>query len=400
MNGMALCAGDGGLELGIGLAVPEYRCVVAVEGEAHAAATLVRRMAQAALDDCPLWDDARTFDGRPWRPVVDIVSGGYPCQGESVAGKRGGKHDPRWLWPSFRRIVGEVEPEWCFFENVPGHLSLGFEAVADDLRAMGYAVAAGLFTAEEVGATHRRERVFILAHADRFGSEPLRHGARELQRREEGRGEATERRGVDVADADLGVGHVPGVAPSTRFDPQPCPGPETDNVGEPGGCRPALADPRRPRPSGRPMRGGDGREECTAAQRVRGDAVVDPASLGRREGRAEPELRGGGRAVADPGRGLPAFPPGPADLESWRIVLKSRPDVEPARRKPGRRILKQAQRYLEARTEEEKASFKPSVRRVAHGLADRVDRLRGCGNGVVPLEAAYAFRILRLAIED
>ena len=112
----------------------------------------------------PVWDDVATFDGRPWRGAVDIVAAGYPCQPFSVAGRRLAAADPRHLWPHVARIVGEVEPPFVFLENVAHHLRLGFPEVAGDLVGMGYRLAAGLFTAAEVGAPHRRERLFILAH--------------------------------------------------------------------------------------------------------------------------------------------------------------------------------------------------------------------------------------------
>jgi hypothetical protein len=82
-------------------------------------------------------------------------------------------------------------------------------------------------------------------------------------------------------------------------------------------------------------------------------------------------------------------------MDGWRRILAVRPDLAPAVAKPGKRLLKQCQRYLEARTEEKKAQFKPGVRRMAHGLASRVDRLRALGNGVIPLQAAYAYLTLR-----
>lgn len=124
-------------------------------------------MADAALDPAPVWDDVATFDGTPWRGKVHLVSGGYPCQPFSCAGHRRGKDDPRHLWPHIRRIVAEIEPEWCFFENVEGHLDLGAADVFQDLQGMGYSVKAGLFSALEVGASHLRRRLFILAHADK-----------------------------------------------------------------------------------------------------------------------------------------------------------------------------------------------------------------------------------------
>ena len=113
--------------------------------EAFAINYLVEAMEAECLAQAPVYTDLRTFDGRPWRGVVDCLTAGYPCQPFSVAGKRRGQDDPRHLWPHVARVVGEVEPAIVFLENVPGHLSLGFEQVARDLQAMGYGVAAGLF---------------------------------------------------------------------------------------------------------------------------------------------------------------------------------------------------------------------------------------------------------------
>jgi DNA (cytosine-5)-methyltransferase 1 len=161
--GLSLCSGAGGLDLGLAIAIPGYRAVGYVERETYPAATLVARMEDAALDQAVVWDDVGTFDGRPWRGVVDILSAGYPCQPFSVAGKRLGADDPRHLWPHVARIIGEVEPPFVFLENVAHHLRLGFPEVASGLVGMGYRLAAGLFTAAEVGAPHKRERLFILA---------------------------------------------------------------------------------------------------------------------------------------------------------------------------------------------------------------------------------------------
>jgi DNA (cytosine-5)-methyltransferase 1 len=165
-NVLSLCAGYGGLDLGLRVALGNTRTVCWVEWDAYPAALLAARIQDQALDDAPLWSDARTFDGRPWRGVVDCVVGGYPCQPFSVAGKRRGADDPRHLWPHIARIVGEVRPRFCFFENVRNHINLGLEQVRADLRGMGYRVEAGIFSAAEVGASHRRERLFILAHTE------------------------------------------------------------------------------------------------------------------------------------------------------------------------------------------------------------------------------------------
>ncbi|MFB2553325.1 DNA cytosine methyltransferase [Ensifer soli] len=166
LRGIALCAGVGGLELGLHIAEPGYRTVCFVEREVFPAVTLVARMEDKALDHAPVWDDVTTFDGRPWRGKVHLLTGGYPCQPFSFSGLRRGEDDPRHLWPHIRRIIRELDPEWCFFENVEGHLSLGAASVIADLRGMGFAVKAGLFSALETGASHIRRRLFIVAHAD------------------------------------------------------------------------------------------------------------------------------------------------------------------------------------------------------------------------------------------
>ncbi len=163
---MSLCSGVGGIELGFKLAVPSSRAICYIENEAFACGILKARMQDKILDQAPIWTDLRTFDGKPWRGKVDCLTGGYPCQPFSVAGKKLGEKDPRHLWPEIKRLISEIEPPICFFENVGGHLRLGFEQVANDLSELGYKVKAGLFTAQEVGAPHKRERLFILAYSD------------------------------------------------------------------------------------------------------------------------------------------------------------------------------------------------------------------------------------------
>ncbi len=161
IRGLALCAGAGGLELGVGLAEADLRVLCYVERDAPAAALLVGQMEAGRLAPAAVWDDLKTFDARPWRGAVDCVLAGYPCQPFSVAGKRRGAADPRHLWPHVARAVRDARPAHVFLENVSAHLRMGGFDVLRELREMGYDVAAGLFTAEEVGGAHRRERLFI-----------------------------------------------------------------------------------------------------------------------------------------------------------------------------------------------------------------------------------------------
>ena len=143
---------------------PDFRTVCYVEVEAFACANLVAKIEAGKLDAAPIWTDIKTFPAEIFRGKVHGITGGYPCQPFSHAGKRQGTDDERHLWPHIARIVQAVRPIWCFFENVAGHLTLGFPEVYRSLRDLGYSVEAGLFSASECGAPHRRERLFIMAY--------------------------------------------------------------------------------------------------------------------------------------------------------------------------------------------------------------------------------------------
>jgi len=177
VNGLALCSGIGGIDLGLRLALGQsYRTVCHVEREAYAAACLVARMEDQALDATPIWDDLLTFDGRPWRGVVDIVTAGFPCQPWSQSGRRLGLEDERWIWPDISRVIGEISPGVVLLENVPGLVRFGLREVLSDLASLGFNAEWDHFSACEMGATHTRERVFILAHSNgKHGSAWLRH---------------------------------------------------------------------------------------------------------------------------------------------------------------------------------------------------------------------------------
>jgi site-specific DNA-cytosine methylase len=164
--------------MGLMLAEPGYHTRAFVEWEEWPRAVLIAAQRAGYFAPAPIWDDLRSFDARPFRGAFDIVLAGYPCQPFSAAGKRGGADDPRHLWPDVARVIGECRPEWVFLENVPGHVTLGLETVLRELWGLGYAPAAGLFSAAEVGAPHQRLRIFILAHTDESASRhrPLQPG--------------------------------------------------------------------------------------------------------------------------------------------------------------------------------------------------------------------------------
>jgi len=166
---IGLCAGYGGIELGLQRAIPDLRTVALCEIEAFAISNLVAKMEAGFMDPAPIWPNLKTFPWSDFRDRVDILTGGYPCQPFSAAGQRKGKQDPRHLWPWIADGIRLLRPRICFFENVEGHISLGLSDVIEDLARMGYRTTWGIFSASEVGAPHQRKRVFILAYSSARG---------------------------------------------------------------------------------------------------------------------------------------------------------------------------------------------------------------------------------------
>lgn len=166
MNGLALCAGVGGLERGIESILPQARTVCYVEGETYPGSVLASKMEAGSLPKAPIWSNVRTFDGNKWSGKVSFISGGFPCQPYSTAGKQLAHKDPRDLWPDFARIIGEVRPHFIFLENVPNVVKWALPTVLKDLSEMGYDAAWCVVAASEVGAPHKRSRWFLFAHSN------------------------------------------------------------------------------------------------------------------------------------------------------------------------------------------------------------------------------------------
>lgn len=171
LNGLALCAGYAGLELALERVFPRYRTVCYVEGEAFAVQHLVKKMEEGRLDFAPIWSNVRTFDGKPWRGKVDFITGGFPCQPYSTAGKQMGEADSRDLWADFVRITGEVRPGFLFLENVPNVVKMRLDSIVLDLDKLGYHASWCVVAASDFGAPHQRKRWFLLAvsHASSIG---------------------------------------------------------------------------------------------------------------------------------------------------------------------------------------------------------------------------------------
>ena len=174
---LSLCAGYDGLGLALQRVWPTCRTVAYVEVEAFCVANLVAKMEEGQMAPAPIFTDLRAFDAKPFRGLVDIASGGFPCQPFSLAGQKFADQDPRHIFPDIIRTVRAIQPGLVLLENVSGILTAKLKGdewddpagtpvllhVLRSLERVGYKATAGVFTACEVGAPHERKRVFILA---------------------------------------------------------------------------------------------------------------------------------------------------------------------------------------------------------------------------------------------
>jgi DNA (cytosine-5)-methyltransferase 1 len=167
-----LFSGYGGFNLGLRLAGIPTRTVCYVEWDRYCQQVIQARIEDRHLDDAPIWDDIKSFDGIPWRGTVDILTAGFPCQPHSNAGLRKGEDDDRNLWPDTLRIIGEVGPGIVILENVPGIL-VGSDGrppyggtVVGELAEVGYDAEWRVVSAADAGAPHLRNRWWLLSHAN------------------------------------------------------------------------------------------------------------------------------------------------------------------------------------------------------------------------------------------
>jgi DNA (cytosine-5)-methyltransferase 1 len=332
---ISLFSGIGALDLAIGRVFPDARCLLYLEREIPSVATLAARMESGELDAAPVWSDVRTVPTNALRGRVDLVAGGFPCQDISLAGKGAGLGGERsGLFFDLMRVVRDVRPAYVFLENVSAITVRGLDAVLGTLAESGFDAEWGCLKASDVGATHSRDRWWLLAW-DR----------------------------EQLADASWG-----------GFGERR----QNDNARPYGGevwrhatrCCAAVADAIGGRYHGRASEPWGQAQRGTAVARP-GQAVGDADHAGL-EGRSLCGFRcpdeWPARTACRPSRDWPGFPPGPDDRDGWRDYLACDPDLAPA--------------------------IEPEVRRGVDGASTRVDRLRGLGNAVVPQQAEAALRAL------
>ena len=288
--------------------------------------------------DVARWRDIRTltkedFFARTGLRTVDIISGGFPCQPFSVAGKQKGREDDRYLWPEMRRVIAELEPRWVVGENVPGILRIAAKDVIEDLESMGYHVLLLDFEAAAVGAFHRRERIAFVANRDGMRKQPASGS------RPEG-GDRPCDSGSHVADTYCRQLRNDGKNGRTLDREEH----EAANAGDAGGTEAVDSDRKSKR-----------------LQRIRASRIkISRARLKTRESQGLCHVR------YSTGKRLP----------QW------------TNREMGRQCrVKESERPMRWPAE-------PDVGRVAHGVPHRVDRIKGLGNAVCPPQFYPIFRAI------
>lgn len=289
--------------------------------------------------DVPRWRDIRTLGGDSFYEstgmrTVDVVSGGFPCQPFSVAGKRRGSDDDRYLWPEMLRVIEEIRPTWVVGENVAGIVSMALDTVLSDLERQGYETRAFVIPACSIGAPHRRDRCAIVAHAEclqsRHGYIRDEIGGREIQTEQTGVGRC------HMADA-----HRPELG-------QPIPD------GDPAG-RAGFTDNRTDVPNAYdrrwPMRRNG---ELPAVEGVGGSRGDHPGGT--------PEHGIGERRAAEPGMGRSHD-----GLSAWMDGVRAG--------------------WADG-------TWEAGIPRIAVGVQDRVGRLKALGNAVVPQQFYLVFRAI------
>ena len=338
VNELALFAGAGGGILGGHLL--GWRTVCAVEWEPYPASVLCARQNDGLLPPFPIWDDVQTFVGNPWRGIVDVVSGGFPCQDISAAGKGTGIDGERsGMWREMARIIHEVQPRFAFVENSPMLTSRGLGTVLGDLASMGFDARWGVLGAADVGANHQRNRIWIKAtnvsnpgeirkswkcsvQTDGCSASIIRQNNAKVSK------ESTEMGGIPkVADTNspgLGTGGREGLH-SKR---------ETGFIAAPSNT--TVAQPKCKGLEG--QRSQPGEQEITQSW---DSSALDDTSFGRYKSQNKEICTGWNSSI---------------NASWWQS--------------------------------------EPNVGRVAHGVAARVDRLKAIGNGQVPFCAATAWNLL------
>ena len=433
---ISLFSGIGGLDLGVRDVLPA-RTICYVEREIKAASVLAERASEGLLDEAPIYSDVKTFPTELFAGKVDIdfLLSGFPCQPFSVAGKQEGSDDERNLWPDTIRIIRELRPRYVFLENVPGLVAHEyFGTILGELAEAGYDAEWGCFKASDIGASHRRERLFILAHATGINSErpisigdgrrepeaqagnrgsDLAHAKHQRSAQSEPQEQSRQRQGLSQrsrnelahADSDREVrnqsqypqgrgieldgeelahakhdGHTASERTSRLRRGQSYTGWPKEQRGIEQSARSGAESSLQPELAH--ANGGGSRENLQQAELWTTGTEQSPCDCGETESEEDEQVTRGREGNINRPE-LPEFPPGPGD-PAWEWIVEHYPELAPATCKHGTPV-----RSGMYETES-------PVRNVddAWKISDRVAALMMLGNAVVPAQAAYALREL------
>ena len=343
-----LFSGIGGFSYAGEKLVGGYETVAFCEYDKHA-----QKVLRKHWPDTEIIDDVRELanDAERFRGSVDIICGGYPCQPFSLAGVRRGDKDDRHLWPEMLRIIQAVRPTWVIGENVAGHITLGLDTVLSDLEAAGYASRCYVIPAVAADARHRRDRCWIIAHADREG-EPV--GAVDEERLERAI------MGNTQHDGSSASGNISKL--QREFDRRAEKPQQSEGSGDRAGAMGHSKDIGRHRGAASIGREGQAHQQEQSRSEIRselsgssaGMADTDSARLQRQP---EPKGSGGEGRQQIGNKGVP-----------WGGGQLWEPE--------------------------------PTVGRVANGVPGRVHRLKQLGNSIVPQVAARILYAIREAHEQ
>ncbi len=366
---ISFCSGYAGIERGLDLAGINHRVIAYCEIESYAIANLVSKMESGQLDPAPIYTDLKTFPSELFRDAVDIITGGYPCQPFSAAGKRLGEKDPRHLWPYIREHIYTIQPARVFLENVEGHISMGLSSVISDLEEDGYGATWGIFSAREVGAPHQRKRVYIMADCNgvRCDWGTLSNGDSE--------------RPMEVEALEGSE------QPLVRSEAEGCSGDSGGSMGysehdgslattERGSIEEASTDNKERKESSCES---EGASQSRSSGDLQAGKLADTRCSASSEGQQQTELRPTGVSESS--------------TSTWQ-GSGSRADEK-------RQAWPAGAGSFQYEWEEPRTVWKtkPELGGTVDGLADRVDRIRLLGNGVVPQTAAKAWQVLSSRLE-
>ena len=382
---LSLCSGYEGIGLGLRRVLPNLREIAYVEREGFPVANLVAKMEEGKLDAAPVFTDVKTFAYRKFRGCVDILSGGFPCQPFSAAGKRQATEDPRHLFPYIARGIKACKPRIVFLENVQGILSCKtvdgepvLQYVLRTLEEMDYRATAGIFSAEEVGAPHQRKRVFIMGYA-KSKCDGLN------KTKQEGRDT------LSRSSKKLGYTTSSRCSESRNGENSRATGEGEINIrnGERGQTERWMQESQR---------GCNATTELAHScyKGLQGDEL-DTTHYGRN---SKPERTHGSATQC----GAQEWPSRPSerqhDWEAPRVVSDSKGKQSASRDNRGESDSSSESEQIEPRRGNSRSlrksdgQVKSRLGGAANGSTDRVDRLRLLGNGVVPATAATAFKVL------